>query len=91
MELTFNKEDRAWIAEFEVTADFNLHIEKGWGTLHVMQTTVPGGRYDNVKSLHIGVEDGVMDADVTALVYPKYMRIVAYTENAPLAVVSSVA
>lgn len=89
MELTFSQSNKVWVAEFEVTGDFNLHIEKGWGAMNVMQTTVPGGRYDNVKSLYVGVEDGVLDADVTALVYPKYIRIESRTEKAPYAIVSS--
>lgn len=89
MELTFSQSNKVWITEFGVTGDFNIHIEKGWGALSVMQTTVPGGRYDNVKSLYAGVEDGVLDVDVTALVYPKYIRIESRTEKAPYAIVSS--
>lgn len=89
MELTFSQSNKVWIAEFEVTSDFNLHIEKGWGSLHVLQTTMQGGRYDNVDALQMSVEDGTMDKDVTALVYPKWIKIESRTEKAPYAIVSS--
>lgn len=89
MELTFAKEGNKWVAEVEVTDDFNLHIEKGAGALSVSQTSVAGGKYDNVPSLYMSIDDATMDRDVTALIYPKYLRIEARTEEAPYAVVSS--
>lgn len=89
MELTFLKDGNKWVAEVEVNADFNLHIEKGAGSLSVSQTSVPGGKYDNVPSLRMSPEDSALDKDVTALLYPKTIRIDAYTKDAPYAVVSS--
>ena len=89
MELTFLKDGNKWVAEVEVNADFNLHIEKGAGSLSVAQTSVPGGKYDNVPSLRMSPEDETLDKDVTALLYPKTIRIDAYTKEAPYAVVSS--
>ena len=89
MELTFLKDGNKWVAEVEVNADFNLHIEKGAGSLFVAQTSVPGGGYDYVSSLRMAPEDATMDKDVTALVYPKTLLIEARTEDAPYAVVSS--
>lgn len=89
MELTFLKDGNKWVAEVEVNADFNLHIEKGAGSLSVAQTSVPGGKYDNVPSLRMSPEDSALDKDVTALIYPKTIRIEAYTKEAPYAVVSS--
>lgn len=89
MELTFVKSGNKWVAEFEVNADFNLHIEKEGGSLSVAQTSVAGGKYDNVPSLYMSTEDGTMDKDVTALLYPKTLRIEAYTKEAPYAVISS--
>ena len=50
MKLTFLKDGNKWVAEVEVNADFNLHIEKGAGSLSVAQTSVPGGKYDNVQA-----------------------------------------
>ena len=89
MKLTFLKDGNKWVAEVEVNADFNLHIEKGAGSLSVAQTSVPGGKYDNVPSLRMSPEDSALDKDVTALLYPKTIRIEAYTKEAPYAVVSS--
>lgn len=89
MELTFLLDGNKWVTEFEANADFNLHIEKGAGSLSVLQTSVPGGKYDNVPSLRMSPEDSALDKDVTALIYPKTIRIDAYTKEAPYAVVSS--
>lgn len=89
MELTFLNDGNKWVAEVEVNADFNLHIEKGAGSLSVAQTSVPGGKYDNVPSLRMSPEDSALDKDVTALLYPKTLRIEAYTKEAPYAVISS--
>ena len=89
MELTFLLDGNKWVTEFEANADFNLHIEKGAGSLSVSQTSVPGGKYDNVPSLRMSPEDATLDKDVTALLYPKTIRIDAYTKEAPYAVVSS--
>lgn len=89
MELTFLQDGNKWVAEVEVNADFNLHIEKGAGSLSVAQTSVPGGKYDNVPSLRMSPEDSALDKDVTALIYPKTIRIEAYTKEAPYAVISS--
>jgi hypothetical protein len=89
MELTFNKVGNNWVTEFTVTADFNIHIEKEKGSLVVKQSTVEGGMYDTVKSLSVAHTDTTIDADVTALVYPKYIRIESRTEKAPYAIVSS--
>lgn len=89
MELTFLQDGNKWVTEFEANADFNLHIEKGAGSLSVSQTSVPGGKYDNVPSLRMSPEDATLDKDVTALLYPKTIRIDAYTKEAPYVVVSS--
>lgn len=89
MELTFVHDGNKWVAEFEVNSDFNLHIEKGAGSLSVLQTSVAGGKYDNVPSLHMSIEDATMDKDVTAILYPKTLLIEARTKEAPYAVVSS--
>lgn len=88
MELAFTKEGNKWIANIEATSDFNLHIEKGAGALSVLQTSVAGGKYDNVRSLYMSMDDATMDKDVTALIYPKYLRIESYTQDAPIGVVT---
>lgn len=75
MELTFRKENHLNVAEVEVTGDFNIHIEKGTGALDVYQTSVSGGQYDFVKQLSMTTTDTVMDKDVTAFIWPKYLRM----------------
>ena len=89
MELTFLNDGDKWVTEVEVNSDFNLHIEKGEGSLSVLQTSVPGGKPDKVLSLQMSPEDSVLDYDVTALLYPKTISIEAYTKDAPYAVISS--
>lgn len=88
MNLEFIKEGTKWVAEFEATGEFNLHLEKEEGEVNVFQTTVLGGKPDVTPSLHLGYKDKVMDSDVTALVWPKYIRVEAFTEDAPTAVVT---
>lgn len=89
MKLTFINDGNKWVTEFEANADFNLHIEKGAGSLFVAQTSVPGGKYDYVPSLRMAPEDATLDKDVTALIYPKTILIEARTKEAPYAVISS--
>lgn len=89
MKLTFVQDGNKWVTEFEVNGDFNLHIEKGAGSLSVLQSSVAGGKYDNVPSLYMSIDDATMDKDVTALIYPKTLLIEARTKEAPYAVISS--
>ena len=89
MELTFLLDGNKWVTEFEVNADFNLHIEKGAGSLSVLQTSVPGGKPDNVPTLRMSPEDEVMDKIIPVVPFPVTLTIVAYTKDAPYAVISS--
>lgn len=75
MELNFTKVGNSYVAEFTAASDFNLHIEKTEGYIHIMQSTIEGGEYDYVKGLSIGHLEPVIDLDFTALVYPKHIRI----------------
>lgn len=78
MELTFNKVNDTWVAEFEAAGDFNLHVEKQKGRLYLYQSTVQGGGFDIVESFKPAAEDEVLDFDFTALIYPKYMKVVSF-------------
>lgn len=89
MELTFLKDGNKWVAEFEVSDAFSIHIEKGKGSLAVLQTSVPGGKPDNVPSLYMSIEDGVIDKIIPVVPFPVTLTIEAHTEEAPYAVVSS--
>lgn len=77
MELTFTKEWDKYVAEFEATSDFNIHIEKSGGRIVIFQSSIENGEYDYVSGATIADTDGVFDSDFTALIYPKYIKMVA--------------
>lgn len=77
MELTFVKKGEWYEADFTADKDFNLHIEKANGSLSMYQTTVQGGQYEDVRGLNFGLDNTVVDIDFTALVFPKYIRVVS--------------
>lgn len=77
MNLEFEKKDN-WEAEFEATADFNLHIEGvPEGQVRIYQRGTPDGEYAYVKEAtpYPSFSD-VYDFDFSALVYPKWIRVV---------------
>ena len=81
MELSFVKEGRKYSAEFEVTADFNLHIERGTnGFLFVQQRTASSGQYDSIQGANFTPSDRVVDIDFVGAVYPKWIKIVSEVE-----------
>lgn len=81
MELNFENQGTKWVAEFKVTSDFNLHIEREEkGFLFVQQRTTPDGEYDSVKGANFAPSDMVIDMDYPALIYPKWIRVVSEAE-----------
>lgn len=80
MELVFEKQGDVYVAEFEVTSDFNLHIEKEVGVLYTYQRGTSEGMFDFIDGLSMRRDDVVLDIDVTALVYPKTIQIKSYGE-----------
>lgn len=87
MDLIFEKKeqyfgkDAAWVSEFEVTADFNLHIERiSGGRFLVYQKSVADGEYDLVDGLGYKDHKAVIDMDFVGLVYPKYIKVVSESE-----------
>jgi hypothetical protein len=86
MDLNFEKKeqywgkDAAWVSEFEVTSDFNLHIERiSGGRFLVYQKSVADGEYDIVDGVRKDHKD-VIDMDFVGLVYPKYIKVVSESE-----------
>lgn len=77
MELTFEKIGDWYISEFEVTSDFNLHIEKEpKGDFYLYQRTSSSGQYDIIQDFgYKKGGDNVIDLDFQALVYPKWIKI----------------
>lgn len=79
-QLTFTKNNNQWVAEFEATADFNLHIERNdVGTLGIYQRTTATGEYAPIQGavLQLGK---TFDADFVGAIYPKYIKVVSQVE-----------
>ena len=75
MEIEFTNIDNIWVAEFEVTSDFNLHIERNAeGRLDIYQRTA-GGEYEHIHNTGYLNNKAVYDNDFQALVYPKWIKI----------------
>ena len=76
MELNFSKVGNEWVAEFEATNHFNLHLEReGTGSLIVSQRGASSGEYASafVKGVYEG--QPLIDYDFGALVYPKWIKV----------------
>jgi hypothetical protein len=87
MELTFKQSSQlfgkeyGYEAEFEATADFNIHIERvSGGRFLVYQKSVADGGWDIVDGLGHKDHKAVIDLDFTALVYPKWIKVVSEVE-----------
>jgi hypothetical protein len=75
MEIQFTNIDNLWVAEFEVTKDFNLHLERDTeGRLDIYQRTA-GGEYEYIYDIGYLNKRTVYDNDFQALVYPKWIKI----------------
>lgn len=75
MEIQFTNIDNLWVAEFEVTKDFNLHLERDTeGRLDIYQRTA-GGDYEYIYDIGYLNRRTVYDNDFQALVYPKWIKI----------------
>lgn len=81
MDLTFTKKQGLYEAEFKVTGDFNLHVErKASGGFTIYQKTVENGKYDAVDNVPYQRGSDVIDLDVTAVIYPKHIKVVSESE-----------
>lgn len=89
MELVFNQAEKMWVAEFEASADFNLHIERSSGGNILLYQRTQGGGWDIVDDFSAVRWQGVIDYDCTALIYPKYLKIVSESRPDYAAVISS--
>ena len=75
MEIQFTNIDNLWVAEFEVTSDFNLHIERDTdGRLDIYQRTA-GAEYENIYDIGYLNKRTVYDNDFQALIYPKWIKV----------------
>lgn len=79
MELTFNKVDNWYEAEFEITDDINLHIELNVAAPIKLYQKTSEDKYDLVQAFKPSI-DKVLDTDLMALVYPKWIKVVSEAE-----------
>lgn len=91
MELTFQKTADRWVAEFEASADFNLHIEGVLeGNVSIFQRGTASGGYAYVKGATPSPSySRCYDYDFTSLVYPKFIKVSCATEPTYAEVISS--
>lgn len=82
MEINFAKDGDKYVSEFEVSGDFNLHIEGVVeGNIKVFQRGSAEGEYAYVRAATPYPSfSNVYDFDFSALVYPKYIRVVCPNE-----------
>jgi hypothetical protein len=75
MELNFTKIDNLWVAEFSVSGEFNLHLERNeGGQLNISQRTA-GSNYEHIEDAHQLDSRLIFDADFQGLIYPKWIKI----------------
>ncbi len=83
MELNFTKDGKNFVAEFEASAEFNLHIERSKsGDIRMYQRTTPSGGFALVEGFQLSSKwQEVIDTDtIGGMVYPKTIRIVSEVE-----------
>lgn len=82
MDITFNKVGELWEAEFEATADFNIHLERNKGGVFKVYLKTAGSEYALVEELDKMYTQykGVVDYDFTGAIFPKMIKVVSATE-----------
>lgn len=83
MELNFTKDGKNFVAEFEATGVFNLHLERGGkgGDIKMLQRTSPRGEFAFVNDFSINSKFQVaIDEDMIGCVFPKTIRIESEVE-----------
>lgn len=75
MDLNFSKVGNLWVAEFSVSGNFNLHLERSeGGQLNISQRTA-GNNYEHIANAHQLDSRLVLDADFQGVVYPKNIKV----------------
>lgn len=88
MDITFSLQNGQYIAEFKVTSEFNLHIEKGVGSMQMLQRT-SGTFFDKVEDFKMSKGDVVYDYDSSSFIGEKTIKIVSEVEPTFAAVTTS--
>ena len=80
MQLEFKKQNGLYEVEFEVTGNFNLHLErKNYGRIELYQKTSSETNYTSSPSYSTN-GDAVINLDFSMGIYPKFVKIISYTE-----------
>jgi hypothetical protein len=79
MELTFNKVGDFYVAEFQATGPFALHLEipaDKLGHLRVRQTSVEGGAYALIDDMPMSDENrAVVDRQFVGELWPLWIQV----------------
>lgn len=75
MTLDFVLSNDIYVAEFEATGDFNLHIERDTASPIVLYQKSAGEDFALAKVINAVDAPSVFDCDFAALVYPKTIRV----------------
>lgn len=90
MDLTFTKTAEGYVAEFQATGPFNLHLEREkQGLLKIQQRGCSEGEYAESFSRAGTYAPAVFDYDFGALVFPKYIKVISGVEVAKCVVTYS--
>lgn len=80
MQLEFKKQNGLYEVEFEVTGNFNLHLErKNYGRVELYQKTSSETNYTSSPSYSAN-GDAIINLDFSMGIYPKFVKIISYTE-----------
>lgn len=81
MELQFEKIGKKWVAKFEATGNFNLNIERvAPEKIQVFQKGAEDGEYASQASWYNNYASAIVDYDFSALIYPKFIKVVSESE-----------
>lgn len=81
MNISFTQQGNAYVATFEATNAFNLHIERSQvGFIRMEQRTPEAGSYAPVDGFGGFSWDKVLDVDFTGGLFPKSIRIISETQ-----------
>lgn len=75
MEIKFEKIDSVYVAEFEITSNCNIHIEReDLGMFTIESRGSKSGKYVPMENGYYG-DKYVIDVDMLGNIYPKYIKI----------------
>jgi hypothetical protein len=82
MDLVFNLSNEMWVAEFEATADFNIHLEREVEGMFKVYQKTSGNDFaliDDLGDVYTQYKD-VIDYDFAGVIFPKMIRVVSASE-----------